>query len=263
MNFALTNKTKLTEMYVNKNMNASEIAAEFSTYPNKILRALKYLNIPLKDRSEIQSTVLKSGKVEHPTKGKKMSDATKSKISKNIHQTWEGKSEEEREAFRLKKKQQWDSRPADEVNKFNANSVKGIIKASKEGSKAEKAIMGRLIKAGYNVLHHQKPLQNEKLEVDLLLKDNALVIEIDGMSHYEPVWGDEVFERTRKADNEKNGILMLNGYTVIRIKNIVNTATNYMYSKIVEKIIEIITSLRTNSLVDKLIVLDIETGDRI
>jgi very-short-patch-repair endonuclease len=263
MNFALTNKTKLTEMYVDKNMNASEIAVEFSTYPNKILRALKYLGITLKERSEIQSTVLKSGKVEHPTKGKKMSDETKNKISQNIHHTWENKPEEEREAFRLKKKQQWDSRPADEVSKFNTNSVKGIIKASKEGSKAEKAIMERLIKLGYNVLHHQKPLQNERLEVDLLLKDNALVIEIDGMSHYEPVWGDEVFERTRKADNEKNGILILNGYTVIRIKNVVNTATKYMYDNIVEKVVEIMKLVRTNSLTDKLIVLDIETGDRL
>lgn len=250
-------------MYVNEKQNATDIAKYFKTYPNKILRALKYLKIDVRTKSEIQSELLSSGKVVHPTKGKNLTEETKQKISKSSHQKWLEKSDDAKEQFRLQKKTAWENRTQTEKDYFTTKSVKAIIKSAKDGSKAEKKIMEILRLAGYNPLHHHKPLENNKLEVDILLRENNVAIEIDGPSHYLPIWGDENLERVVKADTEKNGILILKNFCIIRIKNTVNTVTQFMYNETGKTLIKVLQSIEQQKPdIDKRIIhINIENGE--
>ena len=263
MKFAIQNKTDIIKMYVDEKLNATDIAKKYNTDPNKILRALKYLKIEIRSKSEIQSELLSSGKVTHPTKGKTLTDETKEKISRSSHEKWLEKSDEEKERFRQEKKLAWQNRTDAEKNNFESKSVAAIIKAAREGSKAEKKIMEMLQEAGYNPLHHHKPLAKEKLEVDILLPDNRVAIEIDGLSHYSPIWGDANFSRVVKADTEKNGILILNGFCVIRIKNTVNTVTQFMYTETCKTLIDILKSIEIKfpDMDKRIIHVDIENGE--
>lgn len=123
--------------------------------------------------------------------------------------------------------------------------------------------MDELKKAGYNPIHHHRPLEKEKLEVDILIPDKRIAIEIDGPSHYSPIWGDINFDRTKKADKEKNGILVTNGFCMIRIKNLVNTVTQHMYKKTCASLIKVIEEISTSfpQHSDRLIYINIADGE--
>ena len=246
MKFAIEHKQELEKRYLEEKLTASEIARLYNTYTNKIVRALKFLQIEIRDRSECQKELLRTGKAKHPTLGKKLSDKTKAKISEASHNSWINKSEDEMEAFRQLKRDAWNNRSADEVEEFNKRSINAISEASRAGSKAEIKLIEELTNAGYAPMHHHRPLEKEKLEVDILIPDKRIAIEIDGPSHYKPIWGDINFDRTRKADIEKNGILATNGFCMIRIKNLVNTVTQHMYKKTCASLIQVIEEITKN-----------------
>ena len=42
-------------------------------------------------------------------------------------------------------------------------------------------------------------------------------IEIDGPSHFLPIWGQAALNKTIKSDNEKNGLLRYHGIMVLRV----------------------------------------------
>ena len=61
-------------------------------------------------------------------------------------------------------------------------------------------------------------MQNQNLQVDLYLPHYRAAIEVDGPSHFKPVWGKENLERNRKADQQKTGLILNSGLVMIRIK---------------------------------------------
>ena len=66
------------------------------------------------------------------------------------------------------------------------------------------------------------------MEMDLLLPEIPLAIEVDGITHWRPIYGDTPEEKEEKllkkqdADARKNGLLFDAGYKVLRIKVLVN-----------------------------------------
>ena len=95
-----------------------------------------------------------------------------------------------------------------------------IRKASKEGSKLERYIKRELTSLGYNVLIHQRILPNKDLEVDLFLPSEKTIIEVDGPSHFLPVWGEERLQKQIKSDQDKTGLALSKGFKIIRIKHL-------------------------------------------
>jgi len=62
-------------------------------------------------------------------------------------------------------------------------------------------------------------LLNERLEIDMFVPELSVAIEIDGPSHFLPVWGQEALERTQKSDRQKSGLILSSGLILIRIKH--------------------------------------------
>jgi very-short-patch-repair endonuclease len=46
----------------------------------------------------------------------------------------------------------------------------------------------------------------------------STIIEVDGPSHFLPVWGEDRLQKQMKADLDKNGLILSKGFVMIRIK---------------------------------------------
>jgi very-short-patch-repair endonuclease len=255
----------LKEAYVNEEKSTYQIAEEFNTYSNKILKALRFLNVEIRDYKAAQQVALKNGTSKQPTKGKKSSEETKKKLSaiKSLH--WKNMSEEERERFSTLSKEQWqnmDPVKKDELMRLAAEAVRN---ASKEGSKAERFIVEELRKDGYEVIFHARDLiVNEKLEVDIFIPGLKTAIEIDGPSHFFPIWGEERLQKQQMSDAQKQGLLLNNGYCVLRIRQIEKNMSKKRFNDTLEVIREELLKIKNKfpSLKDRLIEIEVKDGAR-
>jgi very-short-patch-repair endonuclease len=99
---------------------------------------------------------------------------------------------------------------------------------------------------GYIVNFHQKNLMHTELEVDLFLPKESVAIEIDGPSHYKPIWGDDHLQRQIKYDTEKNGILLSLGLVLIRVKYLRTKLTLGVKNKLKKEILALLEDIRQN-----------------
>lgn len=212
-------KKLITDLYVEKKMSFGDIAKEYGTYPNKIRRDAMKFNLPVRNRSEAQKNVLQSGKVDHPTQGKKRSSEEKDKISLGVHSSWNKLSDKEKNKRKQDSKKRWNAMD-DKVkaNMLNAAHI-AIRKSSVEGSKLEKFILAKLLEQNYKVhFHKEQILANTKLQIDIFLPEDNIAIEVDGPSHFEPVWGEDSLSRNQAYDQKKTGLILGKGIKLIRIK---------------------------------------------
>ena len=214
----LKDKAWCYKQYWTLERSVGDIAKELDTYPNKVRRALKSHGIKLRDKGSAQAVALKKGRSSHPTKDKGHSEEAKLKISESVAQNWENLSDEELESRRETARKQWANMSEEERIKIREAAVPGIKRASKEGSKLEKYIRNQLTESGYVIEYHKKGIiPNANLEVDIYLPEISTAIEIDGPSHFLPIWGEEALRKTVKSDNEKNGLLRYHGIVVLRV----------------------------------------------
>lgn len=214
----LKDKNWLTDQYITKQRSWGHIAKELGTYTNKVRRAAESLGIKSRDKASAQSIALKSGRGTHPTQDKGHSDESKEKISEGVAENWDGLSDEVREERREQSKEQWAKMSEADKRRMRDKATPALRKASQEGSKLEKYIQKCLTKAGYVIEYHRKNLiPNANLEIDIYIPELATAVEIDGPSHFLPIYGQATLDKTIQSDNEKNGLLRYNGVMVLRV----------------------------------------------
>ena len=212
--------TSIIKMYNEENKSTYEIAEALSTYPNKIRRTLKKHGYELKDKRLAQQNALKSGRSPHPTMGKTRSLEEKIKISGGLVDYWESMSDEERERRSEQAKTRWEEMSNEQKENMRAKGIEAIQRSAKEGSKLERFLLDRLSKLGYEVKFHQMLIPAEKLEIDLYIPMLKTIIEVDGPSHFLPIWGEERLQKQMNADLRKSGTLLSRGYVVVRVKTV-------------------------------------------
>lgn len=215
------NINKIVDLYDKQNKSTYEIAEIMGTYPNKIRRILIKSGIELKDKSEAQKNAIQSGKAIHPTLGKTRSDSEKLKISSGVKKYWKDMDPKVYDAKVKKAKQRWMEMSETEKEKMLDAAIKAIQSAGKEGSKLEKFLYQEITGSGYRVDFHKKSLiANENLEIDMYIPELKTIIEVDGPSHFLPIWGEEKLQKQIKADFHKTGLILSKGMVIIRIKNL-------------------------------------------
>ena len=240
-------KEWLHEQYEVKQKSMNEIAFEQKTYVNKIKRLLIKHGFHIRDFSEAQKNALASGKAIHPTKDKKRDSKTKEKISKSVADAHRRMPEKQRKQINKKLSEVWESQTEHYKKKMISLAAKGLRKSATYGSKLEKFLIYELQNAGYNVDFHAKVIPNkEKMEVDILLTKEQIAIEIDGPSHFLPIHGQERLEKRKRADKEKDGLLVSHGYYVIRVENLKKTMSYDYMRRMSEKVINQIKSYNGN-----------------
>lgn len=209
----------IKELYVVQNKSFADIANLCGTYANKIRRDAKLFKIPIRNKSEAQKNALSTGKHTHPTKGKERSVQTKERIGHSVMVSWQELDQSELNNRKQKAKQNWDKLSPDTKNNMQKAATDAVRVSSKIGSKLEKFILEKLLKSGYSVeFHKEQTLVNTKLQIDLFLPTLNIAIEIDGPSHFAPVWGEESLKRNKNYDNKKQGLIIGKGWHLIRIK---------------------------------------------
>jgi very-short-patch-repair endonuclease len=212
-------KSVIEKRYVQKGESFAEIAKHYDTYANRIRRDAQKYNIPIRSKSEAQKNVLEKGKSQHPTKGKTRTYEEKVKIGKSIYESWQNLSEADLTKRKLKSKAIWDGLSQNEKeNRLNAAHT-AIRESSKKGSKLEHFLMELLIEKGYKVeFHKEQILSNTKLQIDIYLPALTTAIEVDGPSHFEPVWGEDTLNKNQKYDQKKTGLIIGRGMRLVRVK---------------------------------------------
>lgn len=216
---------QIIEMYNDQSKSTYEIAKFLNTYPNKVRRTLIKNGYQLKSKSEAQKNALKTGRCMHPTAGKQRTEDEKLKISEGMENHWEGMTDDQRKDRVDQAKERWRNMDAAQKDKMCKLATEAIRKAGKEGSKLEKFVADKLSTNGYTVDFHNKNLiPNEKLEIDLYIPSLKTIIEIDGPSHFLPIWGEEKLQKQIKADLQKSGRILSRGFAIIRVKAIANAS---------------------------------------
>ncbi len=188
-------------------------------YPNKVNRLLRKLGQPLRSKSESQKISLENGRSSHPTEGRTRTLEEKISIGKTVSEKWKNSTPERKETHSKRAKENWDKWGEAEKADFRRKSAKAIRATSDFGSKLERYILVELRKSGWSVQFHTNHLlPTGKLEMDIFLPEIKAMIEIDGITHFEPIHGQESFERVKYNDKMKNAMAISNGYTVVRVR---------------------------------------------
>ena len=206
-------------------------------YPVKISRILKKLNIKTRNKSEAQKEILKSGVKKHPTKGRKRTEQERENISKGQDKFWSELDEIEKEnkikEFADRAKKHWMSLTSEEQFDIISKMNKGANITKKEGSKLEKALMDELDSRGYTVRNRVKIEAGKNTEIDILMEPN-FAIEVDGPTHFMPIYGEETLMKTVNKDEEKNKLIRGAGFYLCRIRNKKSKITKRLLNNIIK-----------------------------
>jgi very-short-patch-repair endonuclease len=244
----MINEVEVLKLY-DDGYSTQAIAAEFDTYPNKIRRILVRNGKKLRDRGEAQKIALEQGRSVHPTKGTKRSDAVKTKISEASHKHWQSLSPQEREKRSEKAREQWYNMTEEQRDAIHTAAMEGVRKASKEGSKVEIFLRDALLDAGYETEFHVKNIiPNTDLEIDLYLPKLKTVIEIDGPTHFYPIWGEASLNKHVKADAHKSGLIISCGMNIIRVKYLATDLSLKRQRDLLADVIEKLEYIKNNKL---------------
>ena len=181
---------KIVDLYLNRQWSTYQIAENLNTYPNKIRRLLKKHGVELRSKGEAQKIALEEGRTEHPTKGKVMKASTKLKISEKQGELWDNMPEEKRQQRVETGKDSWNKKTAAEREALIKKAHEAVQEACRIGSKLDHFVLEELSKGGFVVEFHKEHwLQNNRLQIDLFVPELRTAIEVDGHSHFRPVWG--------------------------------------------------------------------------
>lgn len=244
MSFNEEQKEHIIRSYVEEKKSLHMIAEEYGTYVNKIRRFLKKCGVDIRSNAESQKIALDSGRSEHPTKGRRRTRTERAKIAMGVSKSWDNISPEELQRRSEMSKERWDNMTAEELEAISLSAKRGMRDASVYGSKMEHYLRECLEEADIPVILHNKNLvSNTNLEVDLFLPSYNTAIEIDGPTHFLPIFGEERLLKTMEADRKKIGLLLSNNINILRVKHLSKNASLAKAKKITEEVLKFLDTL--------------------
>jgi len=213
------NTVDVVQMYKDGS-STYDIAKKYGTNPNRVRRLLNKQGVKLRSKSQAQKNAIETGKIEHPTKGRKRTKEEKLAISASAVRYWNDMDDKERTKRRKQAEKSWNEMSDAKKEDMRRKGLRQIQKAAAEGSKLEREVQKFVSAAGYHFQAHKKDLiPQKKYEIDLYIPALRTIIEVDGLSHFSPIWGEEAFRKQVEADAKKDGVLLSRGFNLIRIEN--------------------------------------------
>lgn len=217
-------KAWLEEHYLRQGESTHAIAAALKTYPGAIRNALLKHGIPMRTKADAQAMAIETGRTTHPTRGRKRTAQEKRAIGAGSKKAWEGRTD--REEVSRQARQRWESLPEQDRARITKLGLDAVREASRRGSRLQNFITDGLRRAGYRVLTNRRVVDvAERMHIDILLPAAPLpdgtacrvAVEVDGPSHFLPVWGQERLQATAGADARKHGLLRASGFALLRV----------------------------------------------
>lgn len=236
------NEEEVRRLYLEEGLSMRGVAKKIGAPLATLSRFMKKCGITARDKAQAQKNFLKDH--DHQMKGRKHSDATKKKISHSLGDFWDSLDDDEREAFRRKIGSAWQRKWAgmsEQERKLMMEGLSNKAKAAQgKGSRLERYIAEELRKRGYLVeersIHYTA---GKNFEVDLALPNELIALEVDGPTHFLPIYGDEHLEKQKQRDARKDDMINAVGYSVLRIRDNNGALSQLRIDKIEQAIEEI------------------------
>ncbi len=239
-------KAVLHECHNVGGLTTAQIGERYKTYANKVRRHAEKIGFKFRNRSEAQALALSSGRVEHPTAGRERTNEEKAKIGKSIAQKWEEISDEERDRRAEISKENWKNRSQADLDEMYRKATEARLQVAKDGSKLEHHIVEELRNNGFDVeFHKEHLLLNDRVHLDIWLPKLSTAVEIDGPTHFEPIWGEEHLKKTQATDNIKDGLLLNAGCCIVRLRQKKNLSKTYA-SELTSELLQILNKIQNN-----------------
>jgi len=252
------NKTEVIQAYKDGE-STYDIARKNNTNPNRIRRLLKKEGVKLRSKAEAQKNALEKGNVEHPTKGRKRTKEERLAISHSAVRYWNNMDEAEKEKRRKQAEANWKKMTPAQREDMRKKGNAQIRKAAIEGSKLEREVQKFLAGAGYRFQAHKKDLIPQKnYEIDLYIPALRTIIEIDGLSHFAPIWGEKALRKQVGFDTEKDGVLLSKGYQLIRIENRSSSMALSKLAQLETDLVQVLTQISEGTIDSQLKVITYE-----
>lgn len=209
----------INHLYHSEEKSLRDIAKELGTYPSKINKLAKTLGIEIRSKAEDQRLALSKGKVKHPTEGTKRSDSTKKKISEKQGKVWDNLSQKQLEERSKIGQESWNKKTPTQKSDFFKKGSEAFQHAARNGSKIERYLVESLINDNYAAVRHSKHIvENEKFHIDIYIPDLLIAVEVDGPTHFKPIYGEEKLRKRQVSDMSKNGLILSAGMVLVRVK---------------------------------------------
>lgn len=227
-------------------MSTYGVAEQIGCNQSHIVRLISKFNkenpnnpIKKRDKSEAQKTFIeRTGK--HQREGLVHTEDTKEKISDTMREVYDSeKGDEIREKISQKRHEEWaelsDLQKAEVLDNLKQS---GRTKSQKgDGSKFENFLADSLKNEGFLVEQRTKAYTpGQKFHVDIALYNEKIIIEVDGPTHWSPIYGDAELIKVQEKDKSKDSILNSNGWNVLRVQDASGSTTRARFMRVLEQI---------------------------
>lgn len=234
---------KYLERHYNELGESTHVIANLqSTYPNEVVRALKFHDIELRTKSEAQKKAMATGRNRHPTEGSQRPQETRNRIGEGVSLSWSRLTPDQRLERSRRSQQQWENLTQEEKAEFRAAALEALREAATNGSKLELYLASALREKGWHVETRARIVG---IPVDLFLRGKCFAIFVDGPGHHMPIWGEKRLIAVRKQDDLDNQALMRAGYSVIRITNTARNLSEIQQRVLLPKVLRAIELRKT------------------
>ena len=198
-------------------------------------------NNPIKKRSksEAQKNYIKRTGT-HQRSGTKHTDETREQISDAMRAVYDGpEGDEIREKISQQRQEEWAQMSAAERAEI-LETLKSSSRAkamSGEGSNFENYLAEKLEEHGYVVeVRTKNYTPGQKFHVDIALPKEKIIIEVDGPTHWSPIYGDNELAKVQEKDKLKDNTLTAVGWNVLRVQDGSGSTTRARFVRVLEQV---------------------------
>lgn len=236
------NEEDVRRLYHDEGLSMRKVASALKVPLATLSRFMKKHGISSRDKTQAQKNFLRDH--DHQMTGRNHTEATRRKISRGLGEFWNGLSEEETIALKRKIgsawKRKWEGMSDAERSAMMEELSNKAKEAQGEGSRLERFIAEELRKRGYTVEERSTNYTAGKsFEVDIALPTERIAIEVDGPTHFMPIYGEDHLAQQQARDARKDELVQSTGYSVLRIRDNNGPLSQLRIDKIVEAIKEI------------------------
>jgi very-short-patch-repair endonuclease len=108
---------------------------------------------------------------------------------------------------------------------------------SGDGSRFENFIAEKLAEVGYKLeqrSHNYTP--GKKYHVDIALPEQKIIIEVDGPTHWQPIYGEDELVKVQNKDKQKDSALNANGWNVLRVQDGSGSTSRARFSRVFDQL---------------------------
>lgn len=237
------NETDVRRLYQDEGMSLRNVAKELGVSLATLSRFMKKVGIQTRDKATAQKNYLKDN--EHQMAGRTHTEETKQKISQGLGEFWDSLSPEASEELRQRIgsgwKRKWESMSEAERHAMMSELSAKSRLSQGNGSRLERFIAEELRSRGFIVEERTTNYTIGKdMEVDLALPSQGIAIEVDGPTHFLPIYGEDHLAQQQERDGRKDQQIIDAGYSVLRIRDNNGPLSQLRMERIVSAINDII-----------------------